>query len=293
MPRIRVCRVVQIFHQTIAFVKFMNRCLYLQCKWIHLSYRHRSPPQKTFPAWSGTVRSLETLSSPLPRSGHDLIGRAEEQGDDQGQGQGSRVPPEERLDYSRSVGIDMRDPRASGGICGGEHKPQPFGRGSRSGRNAHGEWIVCQECGIRLSYTPAFGATGLYRSAGPLPSDAQHVLENMKSKPGTKEAQDELSTREIAIAGAEASLQKHWDQLQRMKGARPKQSSKPKNSEKDKPQENTKVEGIVSQSSIPNVKSPEPSENKGSKEPDWEMPPHGSKKKPHHMTAEQAEEVTE
>ena len=39
-----------------------------------------------------TVRSLETLSSPLPRSGHDrhdLIGRAEEQGEDQGQGQGS------------------------------------------------------------------------------------------------------------------------------------------------------------------------------------------------------------
>ena len=210
-----------------------------------------------------------------------------------GKDKGPRVPPEERLDYSRSVGIDVRDPRASGGICGGEHEPQPFGRGSRSGRNAHGEWIVCQECGIRLSYTPAFGATGLYRSAGPLPSDAQHVLENMKSKPGTKEAQDELSTREIAIAGAEASLQKHWDQLQRMKGARPKQSSKPKNSEKDKPQENTKVEGIVSQSSIPNVKSPEPSENKGSKEPDWEMPPHGSKKKPHHMTAEQAEEVTE
>ena len=46
----------------------------------------------------------------------------------------------------------------------------------------------------------------MYRSAGPLPKDAEHVLETMTSTVHTKEAQGELSTREIAVAGAEESF---------------------------------------------------------------------------------------
>ncbi|CAE7471677.1 TY1B-A, partial [Symbiodinium necroappetens] len=196
----------------------------------------------------------------------------------------TRAPPEERLDYSRTVGIDTRDPRALGGPCEGEHKPQAMGRGSRSGRNAHGEWIVCEKCGIRLTYTPAYGATGMYRSAGPLPADTSHVLETMTSPVGAKAAQDELSTREIAIAGAEESLKKRWDQLQRMKGAKPKQAAKPKESAVNP--ESKEVPPELSKSS-----QPQKSKGTGSNDPDWEMPPHASRKKPHALTAEQVEYV--
>ena len=84
----------------------------------------------------------------------------------------SIAPASERYDYSRTQGINKDDPRATGPPCHGEHTPSMPGRGSNAGSNAHAAWIGRSECGIRMSYTPAFGARGLTRQAGPLTADA-------------------------------------------------------------------------------------------------------------------------
>eukprot|EP00439_Symbiodinium_sp_Y106_P051491 s2166_g6.t2 len=206
-----------------------------------------------------------------------------------GQPRKDRAPPEERLDYSRTVGIDVRDPRAQGGICKGNHTPDPMGRGSKSGRNGHAEWWTCKVCGIRLSYTPTWGATGIYRSAGPLPADTTLALENLQNKPGTKAAAEELQTREIAISGAEASLHRRLAELQRMKGARPKKSAaKPKDIEEaTKGKEASDSETDSGYQKVPPVTGTPQVITATS---DWKMTPHASRKKPHVKSAEEQEE---
>ena len=206
-----------------------------------------------------------------------------------GQPRKDRAPPEERLDYSRTVGIDVRDPRAQGGICKGNHTPDPMGRGSKSGRNGHAEWWTCKVCGIRLSYTPTWGATGIYRSAGPLPADTTLALENLQNKPGTKAAAEELQTREIAISGAEASLHRRLAELQRMKGARPKKSAaKPKDIEEaTKGKEASDSETDSGYQKVPPVTGTPQVITATS---DRKMTPHASRKKPHVKSAEEQEE---
>ena len=118
-----------------------------------------------------------------------------------------RVDPALRYDYDRTVGPDPRDPRTDGPPCLGSHQPMRMGRGSMSGRNGHAEWVVCEKCRLRLSYTPAFGAHARFRQAGPLPADVETVLTK-----GVTVA-EELDSTQVALAGAEESLEKRLSQI--------------------------------------------------------------------------------
>ena len=82
-----------------------------------------------------------------------------------------------------------------------------MGRGSMSGRNGHAEWVVCEKCRLRLSYTPAFGAHARFRQAGPLPADVETVMEKGVT------VVEELDSTQIALAGAEESLEKRLTQI--------------------------------------------------------------------------------
>ncbi|CAE7821609.1 GIP [Symbiodinium sp. CCMP2592] len=59
------------------------------------------------------------------------------------------------LDRSRVMKMDVRDPRAKQNQwpCMGQHTP------SAPQANAHGEWVVCSTCNIRLLYTPRQGSS--------------------------------------------------------------------------------------------------------------------------------------
>ena len=98
----------------------------------------------------------------------------------------------------------------------------PPGRGSLSGSNAHGRWVVCSKCRLRLSYTPTVGSHGHYRQAGPLSQDSTKVLEKMTPEMLEKSTERErLNARQVAMAGAEASLKKRLEEVQAKKNAMP------------------------------------------------------------------------
>lgn len=127
----------------------------------------------------------------------------------------TRVATPEKYDLSRRTGPDGRDSRAQGFPCFGNHTEMPEGRGSLSGRNAHGKWTVCSTCRLRLEYVPAYGATGIHRQAGPLPPDVETVMnvvkEDVKEKPQVREA---LNSKAVSIQGAEASMRSRLEKLE-------------------------------------------------------------------------------
>lgn len=123
------------------------------------------------------------------------------------------APASERFDYSRTQGINKDDPRATGPPCHGEHTPAMPGRGSNTGSNAHATWVGCSECGIRLSYTPAFGAHGLTRQAGPLAADTTTQLVEKKPDKGSIELKD----KKIGLDAAERSLEKRMETIRKQK----------------------------------------------------------------------------
>ena len=98
-----------------------------------------------------------------------------------------------------------------------------FYRGSLSGKNRHARWIVCEDCKVRLEYTPAFGATGHHRQAGPLNNDTAETLR----RGGTGK---ELKAKTVAIEGAERSLELR---LAQVKAMREEESQKKDYSKKD------------------------------------------------------------
>ena len=87
------------------------------------------------------------------------------------------------------------------------------GRGSNTGSNAHATWVGCSECGIRLSYTPAFGAHGLTRQAGPLAADTTTQLVEKKPDKGSIELKD----KKIGLDAAERSLEKRMETIRKQK----------------------------------------------------------------------------
>ena len=95
-----------------------------------------------------------------------------------------------KYDEARSTGPDPRDPRTTGEPCWGNHLPAAPYRGSVSGANGHAKWVGCERCKLRLSYTPAFGATGIHRSAGPLPVDTTAQVEERSSISSADARQD-------------------------------------------------------------------------------------------------------
>ena len=133
----------------------------------------------------------------------------------------------EKYDFSRTQWIDPRDPRAlEDGPCKQDHEPMLFYRGSLSGKNRHARWIVCEDCKVRLEYTPAFGATGHHRQAGPLNNDTVETLR----RGGTGK---ELKGKTVAIEGAERSLELR---LAQVKAMREEESQKKDYTKKDKEQ---------------------------------------------------------
>ena len=119
-------------------------------------------------------------------------------------------------------------------------------------------------------------------SPGPLPSDVTEVLKEVQPVPGSKETIDELNTREVAIAGAEASLHRRLQELQRMKGAKAKNKANPTT---PPPTKASTTAPPISKAAAPSQASETPVEQ------DWVMPNHGSRRKPNTLTAEEAEEI--
>lgn len=73
---------------------------------------------------------------------------------------------------------------------------------AKSGCNAHGLWTVCGKCSLRLSYTPAVGAKGIYRQSAPLAADTTEVV---KEK-GNDVTPEDLTTKSIGVDAQERSL---------------------------------------------------------------------------------------
>ncbi|CAE7032785.1 RE1 [Symbiodinium natans] len=128
-------------------------------------------------------------------------------------GNKTKIDPIERYDYSRTEGPDLRDPRAAGEPCRGNHQPMPFGRGSLSGRNQSAEWHVCRVC---------------HRQAGPLQADTKLAVQEVGPEVlNDPELQEKLTSKEIGLSGAEASLHRRLKEIQSRRGARAKAPSRP------------------------------------------------------------------
>ncbi|CAE7794276.1 RE2 [Symbiodinium sp. CCMP2592] len=120
------------------------------------------------------------------------------------------------LDWDRTVESDPRDPRHSGPPCNGEHVPARMFKGSPSGSNQYGQWIACERCLLRLSYTPRAGCHALHRSPGALPKDVQSAVKEELPNLTT------LKDKDIGWAAAEKSAE---DNLMRVRQARMSQQA--------------------------------------------------------------------
>ena len=84
---------------------------------------------------------------------------------------------------------------------------------------------------------------------------------------------EELNTRDVAIAGAEASLHRRLKELQKMKGAKAKTKNNPP----------------ISEPSTTTTSQAPPPDATSTQDGDWVMPVHPSRKKPNTQLAEQAD----
>ena len=84
-----------------------------------------------------------------------------------------------------------------------------------TGSNKFATWTGCQDCQIRLSYTPAFGCHGSTRKSGPLTADTARTLDTVPVN--EQKGNPNLRDQKIAIDGAEASLLRRLEQVQRQK----------------------------------------------------------------------------
>ncbi|CAK9046645.1 unnamed protein product [Durusdinium trenchii] len=77
--------------------------------------------------------------------------------------------------------------------------------------------------GDRTEYVPAYGATGVYRQAGPLPPDVTTVTETIDSKRLEEEPlyRENLNVKSIGQTGAEESLRKKLQELEAKKAKNP------------------------------------------------------------------------
>ena len=148
-----------------------------------------------------------------------------------------------RYDWARVQFADLRDRRNTQGDCQGSHQVEPFGRGSLSGTNKHGIWLVCARCRLRVVYAPTWGAKGCYRSAGPLAKDVSTRLEEMKQIPESERDPNTLKTQVLALDAAESSAVRRVEEIRKEK-ERAKAKAKPKMS----PQKTQKGEQAVPES---------------------------------------------
>lgn len=126
----------------------------------------------------------------------------------------AKKPWYEKYDQSRTVPADPRDPRTLGPPCNGNHLEAGFYKGSVSGANGHACWRGCEKCKLRLSYTPAFGATGSSRAAGPIPQDTNLVVQELGEQAAYH---PKLKDPVIGLEGAEKSLMSQLDRIRARK----------------------------------------------------------------------------
>ena len=126
-----------------------------------------------------------------------------------------KPPPTEVYDYSRTQSADPRDPRTTGAPCYGHHKVAKPGPGSKSGSNRYAIWEACENCHLRMSYTPAFGATGATRKAGPLDKDTAQAIAKLPANELL--GNNHLKNEKISLDGAEASLLRKLENVQKKK----------------------------------------------------------------------------
>ena len=135
-----------------------------------------------------------------------------------------RTPSPEKYDYQRAEGPDMRDGRAQGYPCFGQHVAMAEGRGSLSGRNKHGRWTVCSQCRLRIQYVPAYGATAAHRQAGPLGPDSATVVSTVKGKIEEDPLEKEkLNSKPCSSLAAEVSLRQRLEKLEADRKKKPPQ----------------------------------------------------------------------
>ncbi|CAK9116829.1 unnamed protein product, partial [Durusdinium trenchii] len=125
------------------------------------------------------------------------------------------APASEKFDYSRTQPMNAQDPRAEGAPCWGHHVVAAPGPGSVTGSNNRATWEGCEVCRLRLSYTPAYGAHGLTRAAGPLAKDVERQLEKVPAN--EQKNSIHLKDTKIGLDGAEESLLQKLDEVQQKK----------------------------------------------------------------------------
>lgn len=130
-----------------------------------------------------------------------------------------------RFDWTRTGYANPRDPRCLGGQCRGNHEVETFGRGSSSGQNGHALWLSCRDCKLRVLYVPRWGATGSYRSAGPLPQDVEDKLK--RTDPNDLHPA-EMKTKALGLEAAEQSALKQLEMIKQKKAVLAKGKSKGK-----------------------------------------------------------------
>lgn len=116
----------------------------------------------------------------------------------------------DKFDWGRTQYADPRDPRCLEGKCRGRHTIAKFYKGSPSGQNGHALWLSCQECMLRVMYTPRWGAKGTYRSPGPLLPDIQEKLNKTEANDLHPE---ELGTKALGLEAAENSALRQLEKI--------------------------------------------------------------------------------
>jgi len=116
----------------------------------------------------------------------------------------------DKFDWGRTQYADPRDLRCLEGKCRGRYTIAKFYKGSPSGQNGHALWLSCQECMLRVMYTPRWGAKGTYRSPGPLLPDIQEKLNKTEANDLHPE---ELGTKALGLEAAENSALRQLEKI--------------------------------------------------------------------------------
>ena len=97
------------------------------------------------------------------------------------------------LDWKRANPVDQRDDRYPGGCCRGDHDTtNPLGRHA----NQYKVSYKCVTCELMMLYIPRHGASGKYRSNGPLGKtvskiDIEEITKERRPRTSTKEKHPE------------------------------------------------------------------------------------------------------
>ena len=112
-----------------------------------------------------------------------------------------KAPPR-ALDPERMMGFDSRDPRADPNQwpCHGSHTPmKPHG-------NAHGQWVHCAVCNLRLQYTPKKGShSGATKVENP--AMVKRMLDRLQPLMGDCRPTQQICLAMIKLIEAEEVLQ--------------------------------------------------------------------------------------